>query len=65
MGAVLGVPTLSYLPYAFFNIASPLIGLAYGFTGFKITKLDQGQHADAALESQALEHAHAPSEEDH
>jgi NhaC family Na+:H+ antiporter len=65
MGAVLGVPTLSYLPYAFFNIASPLIGLAYGFTGFKITKLDQGQHADAVLESQALEHAHAPSEEDH
>jgi len=65
MGAVLGVPTLSYLPYAFFNIASPLIGLAYGFTGFKITKLDEGQHADAVLESQVREGEDAPSEEDY
>lgn len=40
MGAVLGVPTLSYLPYALFNIASPLIDLVYGFTGFKILPLD-------------------------
>jgi NhaC family Na+:H+ antiporter len=40
MGAVLGVPTLSYLPYAFFNVASPLIDLAYGFTGFKVVRLD-------------------------
>jgi NhaC family Na+:H+ antiporter len=38
MGAVLGVPTLVYLPFCFFNIASPLLSLTYGFTGFRIEK---------------------------
>ncbi|TMR17657.1 Na+/H+ antiporter NhaC [Nonomuraea turkmeniaca] len=36
MGAVLGVPTLAYLPFCFFNIASPLLSVVYGFSGFKI-----------------------------
>ena len=36
MAAVLGVSTLSYLPYAFFNIASPALSVGYGITGFKI-----------------------------
>jgi NhaC family Na+:H+ antiporter len=40
MGAVLGVPTLTYLPYCFFNMASPVLSVLYGFTGFKVTKLD-------------------------
>ena len=39
MSAVLGVSTLLYLPYALFNIASPLINLGYGFTGFRVTRL--------------------------
>lgn len=39
MGAVLGVPTLLYLPYCFFNIASPLLSLLYGFTGFRIERV--------------------------
>lgn len=43
MAAVLGVPTLSYLPYAFFNIASPLIDLGYGFSGFRIERLGEGE----------------------
>ena len=34
MGAVLGVLTLSYLVFAFFNWISPLLGVLYGFTGF-------------------------------
>jgi Na+:H+ antiporter, NhaC family len=38
MGAVLGVPTLVYLPFCFFNIASPLLSVTYGFTGFKVEK---------------------------
>jgi NhaC family Na+:H+ antiporter len=38
MGAVLGVSTLSYLPYCVFNIASPLLSVAYGFTGFKVER---------------------------
>jgi NhaC family Na+:H+ antiporter len=40
MGAVLGVSTLAYLPYCFFNIASPLLSVLYGFTGFKIERTD-------------------------
>jgi Na+:H+ antiporter, NhaC family len=38
MGAVLGVPTLSYLPYCVFNYASPALSVLYGITGFRIEK---------------------------
>ena len=36
MAGVLGVATVAYLPFAFFNLLSPLISLIYGFTGFRI-----------------------------
>ena len=36
MAAALGVPTIAYLPFCFFNLASPIISLIYGFTGFRI-----------------------------
>jgi NhaC family Na+:H+ antiporter len=39
MGAVLGVSTLSYLPFAFFNIFSPMLSVIYGYTGFKIVRV--------------------------
>lgn len=39
MAAVLSVPTLLYLPFCFFNIASPVLTLIYGFTGFKIERM--------------------------
>lgn len=39
MAATLGVSTFLYLPYCIFNIASPLLSLGYGITGFKIEKL--------------------------
>ena len=39
MAAVLGVPTLVYLPYCFFNLASPVLSVLYGVTGFKIEKV--------------------------
>ncbi|WP_204140082.1 Na+/H+ antiporter NhaC [Halomicronema sp. CCY15110] len=39
MAATLGVPTFLYLPYCIFNIASPLLSLGYGITGFKIEKI--------------------------
>jgi NhaC family Na+:H+ antiporter len=39
MGAVLGVPTLSYLPHAVFNYASPALSVLYGVTGFKVEKV--------------------------
>ena len=40
MAATLGVPTLAYLPYCFFNLINPVVTLVYGFTNFKITRID-------------------------
>ncbi|MFK7847284.1 MAG: Na+/H+ antiporter NhaC [Rhodothermales bacterium] len=40
MASTLGVPTVAYLPYAFFNLMNPIIAMIYGYTGFSIVKLD-------------------------
>ncbi|GFG52154.1 Na+/H+ antiporter NhaC [Mycolicibacterium agri] len=40
MGAVLGVSTLAYMPFALFNIASPALSVLYGFTGFKVVRAE-------------------------
>ena len=37
--AVLGVATITYLPFCFFNIISPLMTILYGYLGLKIKKL--------------------------
>jgi NhaC family Na+:H+ antiporter len=39
ISGVLGVATLAYLPFAFFNLLSPVISVLYGFTGFRIERL--------------------------
>jgi NhaC family Na+:H+ antiporter len=36
MAGVLQVPTLEYLPFAFFNLLNPLIAIIFGFTGFRV-----------------------------
>ncbi len=38
MAATLGVPVLSYAPYAIFNYASPLITLAFAFLGLRMLR---------------------------
>ena len=43
MAGVLGVPTLVYLPFCFFNIANPFISILYGITHFKIVKLNEDE----------------------
>jgi NhaC family Na+:H+ antiporter len=40
MAATLGVATIAYLPFAFFNLVNPLISVLYGFTGFTIVRED-------------------------
>jgi NhaC family Na+:H+ antiporter len=40
MSATLGVATLSYAPYAFFNLLCPMIAIIYGFTGFALKPLE-------------------------
>jgi len=41
MASTLGVGTLAYLPFAFFNLINPLVSMIYGFTGFTMVKLDE------------------------
>lgn len=48
MSATLGVSTFLYLPYAIFNIASPILSLVYGITGFKITRMPPIEQTEAS-----------------
>jgi NhaC family Na+:H+ antiporter len=36
ISGVLGVPTLAYLPFCFFNLLSPILDILFGFIGFKV-----------------------------
>jgi Na+:H+ antiporter, NhaC family len=45
MAGALGVPTLAYLPYCFFNLVSPLVSVGYGYTGFTIAPADDDEAA--------------------
>jgi len=40
MAATLGVATLAYLPFAFFNLINPLVSIIYGYTGFTIRRVE-------------------------
>jgi NhaC family Na+:H+ antiporter len=40
MSATLGVATLSYAPFAFFNLLCPLVAILYGFTHFALKPLE-------------------------
>jgi NhaC family Na+:H+ antiporter len=40
MGATLGVNPLLYLPYAFLNLANPLVSIFYGYTGITMEKVE-------------------------
>jgi Na+/H+ antiporter len=42
--SVLGVDTLAYLPYAFFNYLSPFFTILYAALGFRIRTLTQAGH---------------------
>ncbi len=39
MAATLGVATLDYLPYAFFNLVGPVVALVMAYTGFRILRM--------------------------
>ena len=43
MAASLGVATLAYLPYCFFNLVMPIISIAYGITNFRILPLEHDE----------------------
>jgi NhaC family Na+:H+ antiporter len=48
MAQTLGVATLTYAPFAFFNLINPLVAAVYGFTGFTIAP-DEPRDEAAAL----------------
>lgn len=41
MSTYMGVATLSYLPFCFFNIINPFVSMFFGFTGITIKKIDE------------------------
>jgi NhaC family Na+:H+ antiporter len=41
MSSTLGVATMAYLPFAFFNLINPVISAIYGYTGFKIVRIEE------------------------
>jgi Na+:H+ antiporter, NhaC family len=41
ISGVLGVSTIAYLPFCFFNILSPILDVLYGFIGFKVPSMAQ------------------------
>ena len=47
MAGTLGVATLAYLPFCFFNLINPVIATVYGFIGFRVTPLKTGSNEAA------------------
>jgi NhaC family Na+:H+ antiporter len=48
MAATLGVATWSYLPYAIFNFASPLLAIAAAYLGIRMLRVQASAGKDAA-----------------
>jgi NhaC family Na+:H+ antiporter len=46
MTGVLGVPTVSYFPFAFFNLINPVIAIAFGFLGYRVEHTTAPQSDD-------------------
>ena len=46
MAQTLGVATFAYAPFAFFNLINPIVAAIYGFTGFTIERLPEGEPLD-------------------
>jgi NhaC family Na+:H+ antiporter len=42
--SVLGVATITYLPFCFFNILSPIITVIYGYLGIKVPMITPGEN---------------------
>ena len=53
MASTLGVATLAYLPFVFFNMINPLVSIIYGFTGFTMVRTDEVDDATDATTAAA------------
>lgn len=46
MTGVLGVPTMSYFPFAFFNLINPLLAMVFAFTGYRVEHVEHSPAAE-------------------
>jgi NhaC family Na+:H+ antiporter len=53
--ATLGVPTVLYAPFAFFNWLSPLVTLVFGWMGWTIAPLDPDDQTDVDVDVDAVD----------
>jgi NhaC family Na+:H+ antiporter len=53
MATTLGVSTLTYLPFVFMNMITPVISLLYGYTGLTIKELDEHQADPSVIDHSA------------
>lgn len=53
---VLGISTLTFAPFCFFNIISPIITVIYGIVGFKVPRIEEGndENEDSTLDNAEL-----------
>ncbi len=51
MAGTLGVATLAYLPFCFFNLINPVISVIYGYTGFKLVPLEEEPASELVSEA--------------
>ncbi|QGY42470.1 Na+/H+ antiporter NhaC [Maribellus comscasis] len=49
---VLGVDTMAYAPYAFFNIISPMMSILFAYFNIKIRRLSQSNNRDKNIEKE-------------
>lgn len=54
MSATLGIATLAYLPFCFFNLVNVLISFVYALLGFKIKHIKPDEVILAPLEEATL-----------
>jgi NhaC family Na+:H+ antiporter len=54
MSATMGIATLAYLPYSFFNLINVVISFAYALTGFQIKHLKPEEEPTSPLEQVTL-----------
>jgi NhaC family Na+:H+ antiporter len=48
VAATLGVATVHYLPYAVFNIVSPLLAIAFAYIGLRMPRVAEAPEEAAA-----------------
>jgi NhaC family Na+:H+ antiporter len=57
MAATLGVATIAYLPFCFFNLINPVLSFIFDAAGFKIQYVSDDKAAEAyAPEPEKIEH---------